>query len=334
MALALGLVFAMAAPLLLGGVQRQSGDREEQFTAFMPPEEERRVGTQEHPKLVKAFGGLYEDPELQRYVASLGRLLQLTSEQPEPPFTFVILDSPEVNAFALPGGYVHVTRGLMALANDEAELAGVIAHEIGHVTARHSAERYSHGLVAGLGAALLGAVIDNRTVSDIAQLAAGAYVKGYSRSQELEADMLGVRYLSRSGFDAIAMSSFLETMGAESELARQMAGSRGEGALAGLFASHPRTADRVRKAAATAQAEFRGERARDIYLRQIDGMIYGDSPEEGIRPRPGICPPGLADRLHRPARIPPAQRPGSGGGHPPIRRLHALRRSQAARPRD
>ena len=281
-ALVLGLALATAAPLLLSGCNVNPATGEEQFTAFMPPEEERRVGAHEHPKLVKAFGGLYEDPELQRYVASLGRLLQLTSEQPEPPFTFVILDTPEVNAFALPGGYIHVTRGLMALANDEAELAGVIAHEIGHVTARHSAERYSHGLVAGLGAALLGAVIDNRTVSDIAQLAAGAYVKGYSRSQELEADMLGVRYLSRSGFDAIAMSSFLETMEAESELARQKAGSRGEGALGGLFASHPRTADRVRKAAAAAQAEFGGERARDIYLRQIDGMIYGDSPEEGF----------------------------------------------------
>ena len=281
-AMVLGLVLAAAAPLALSGCSVNPATGEEQFTAFMPPEEERLIGAQEHPKLVKAFGGLYDDPKLQSYVASLGRLLQQTSEQPEPPFTFVILDSPEVNAFALPGGYVHVTRGLMALANDEAELAGVIAHEIGHVTARHSAERYSHGLVAGLGAALLGAVIDSETVADFAQLAAGAYVKGYSRSQELEADMLGVRYLSRSGFDATAMPSFLETMGAESELARQMAGSRGEGALTGLFASHPRTADRVRKAAAAAQAEFGGDRARDVYLRQIDGMIYGDSPEEGF----------------------------------------------------
>ena len=281
-AMVLGLALATAAPLVLSGCSVNPATGEEQFTAFMPPEEERLIGAQEHPKLVKAFGGLYDDPKLQSYVASLGRLLQQTSEQPEPPFTFVILDSPEVNAFALPGGYIHVTRGLVALANDEAELAGVIAHEIGHVTARHSAERYSHGLVAGLGAALLGAVIDSETVADFAQLAAGAYVKGYSRSQELEADMLGVRYLSRSGFDATAMPSFLETMGAESELARQMAGSRGEGALTGLFASHPRTADRVRKAAAAAQAEFGGDRARDVYLRQIDGMIYGDSPEEGF----------------------------------------------------
>lgn len=282
LALALGLALAAAAPLLLGGCSVNPATGDEQFTAFLSPEEERRVGAQEHPKLVKAFGGLYEDPALQRYVSSLGRLLQQTSEQPEPPFTFVVLDSPVVNAFALPGGYVHVTRGLMALANDEAELAGVIAHEIGHVTARHSAERYSHGLVAGLGAAILGAVVDNRSVSDFANIAAGAYVQGYSRSQELEADTLGVRYLSRAGFDATAMSSFLETMGAEATLANKMAGKRGAGAQGGLFASHPRTADRVRKAAAAAQVKFGGERARDIYLRRIDGMIYGDSPEDGF----------------------------------------------------
>ena len=282
MALALGLVLATAAPLLLSGCSVNPATGEEQFTAFLSPADERRVGAQEHPKLVAAFGGLYDDPALRRYVSSLGRLLQQTSEQPEPPFTFVILDSPEVNAFALPGGYVHVTRGLMALANDEAELAGVIAHEIGHVTARHSAERYSHGVVAGLGAAILGAVIDNRSVSDFANLAAGAYVQGYSRSQELEADTLGVRYLSRAGFDATAMSSFLETMGAEAALARKLAGKRGKRAQRGLFASHPRTADRVRAAASAAQAKFGGERARIIYLKQIDGMIYGDSPEDGF----------------------------------------------------
>ena len=280
--LGVGLALAMSAPLALSGCNVNPATGEEQFTAFMSPEEERRIGAQGHPKLVKAFGGLYDDPALQRYVATLGRLLQQTSEQPEPPFTFVILDSPEVNAFALPGGYIHVTRGLMALANDEAELASVIAHEIGHVTARHSAERYSHGLVAGLGAALLDAVIDSETVTDFAHLAAGAYVQGYSRSQELEADILGVRYLSRSGFDATAMSSFLETMAAETALARNIAGEGGEGTPGGLFASHPRTAERVRAAADAAQAEFGGERARNNYLRQIDGMIYGDSPENGF----------------------------------------------------
>ena len=282
MALALGLVLASTTSLSLSGCSVNPATGEEQFTAFMSPEEERSIGAQEHPKLVAAFGGLYEDPVLQGYVDRLGHRLQQTSEQPEPPFTFVILDSPEVNAFALPGGYIHVTRGLMALANDEAELAGVIAHEIGHVTARHSAERYSHGLVAGLGAALLDAVIDSEGVSDFAHLAAGAYVQGYSRSQELEADTLGVRYLSRAGFDARAMSSFLESMAAETALARKIAGEGGEGTPGGLFASHPRTAERVRAVADAAQAEFGGERARDNYLRRIDGMMYGDSPEDGF----------------------------------------------------
>ena len=292
-ALALALALAAAAPLLLGGCNVNPATGDQQFTAFMPPEEERRIGAQEHPKLVEAFGGLYDDPALQRYVASVGRVLQRTSEQPEPPYTFVVLDSPEVNAFALPGGYVYVTRGLMALANDEAELAGVIAHEIGHVTARHSAERYSHGVVAGFGAALLDAVIDSDTVTDFALLAAGAYVKGYSRSQELEADMLGVRYLSRSGFDATAMSSFLEAMAAETALARKIAGESDEGSPGGLFASHPRTAERVRAAADATRAEFGGKRARADYLRRIDGMMYGDSPEDGFVRGRAFAHPGL-----------------------------------------
>ena len=276
------LALALALSLTSTGCGVNPATGEEQFNAFMSPAEEQRIGAEQHPKLVEAFGGRYDDPGLQRYVESIGRLLQATSEQPTPPYTFVILDSPTVNAFALPGGYVHVTRGLMALANDEAELAGVIAHEIGHVTARHSAERYSQGLIAGLGAAILGAVTDSRTVTDIARIAAGAYVQGYSRSQEHEADTLGVRYLARGGFDATAMSSFLEAMEAESALARTIAGARGEGPLADLFASHPRTADRVRKSANAAKARFGGDRARAIYLGKIDGMIYGDSPDEGF----------------------------------------------------
>ena len=275
--LALALALAIAAPLGLSGCSANPATGERQFTAFMSPADERRIGAEEHPKLVEAFGGLYDDPALQRYIESIGRRLQRTSEQPEPPFTFVVLDSPAVNAFALPGGYVHVSRGLMALANDEAELAGVIAHEIGHVTARHTAERYSRSLVAGLGAAILGAVSDSETVGDIARIGADAYVQGYSRSQELEADMLGVRYLSRSSFDATAMTSFLEAMGAASALARRMAGTRGKDPLASLFSSHPRTAERVMQASRAAQAEFGGERARAPYLERIDGMTYGDS---------------------------------------------------------
>ena len=212
-ALALGLALTAVAPLLLGGCSVNPATGDEQFTAFLSPEEERKVGAQEHPKLVAAFGGLYDDPALQRYVSSLGRLLQQTRSSPNRRSP----SSSSIARWSMPSPCLaatsHVTRGLMALANDEAELAGVIAHEIGHVTARHSAEPLQPRPRCRPRCAILGAVIDNRSVSDFANLAAGAYVQGYSRTQELEADTLGVRYLSRAGFDATAMSSFLETMG-------------------------------------------------------------------------------------------------------------------------
>jgi predicted Zn-dependent protease len=282
-ALALAACLVLFVPLALTSCSTNPATGGSSFTAFMSPDEERRVGAQEHPKLVEAFGGSYDDPAIQRYVESLGRLLQRTSEQPEPPFKFVVLDSPIVNAFALPGGYVHISRGLMALANDEAELAGVVAHEIGHVTARHSAERYSRGVVAGIGAALLGVATGSKAVGNLAQMGAGAYVQGYSRSQELEADNLGVRYLSRGGFDATAMSSFLGSMGGEADLARKIAGKEGTDPASSLFSSHPRTADRVRAAAEAAQAGAgAGSRDRELYLERIDGMIYGDSPKQGF----------------------------------------------------
>ena len=280
----------LLSALLISGLAGLSGcsvnpvTGEQSFTALMSPSEEQRIGAQEHPKLVELFGGLYDDAALARYVSSIGSLLQQTSEQPTPPFRFVVLDSPIVNAFALPGGYVHISRGLMALANDEAELAGVIAHEIGHVTARHSAERYSRGVLAGLGAAVLGAVSGIGAVGDLAQVAAGAYVQGYSRDQEFQADQLGVRYLSRAGYDPLAMSSFLGSMGEESALAAKIAGQEGTEPAASLFSSHPRTGDRVARAAADARAAAGASPARDpaLYLNKIDGMIYGDSPEQGF----------------------------------------------------
>ena len=297
LAMALALAAGAAAPLSLTGCSTDPTSGAQQFTAFMSPAEEQRIGTEEHPKLVKEYGGLYDDPALQRYLESIGRRLQRSSEQPEPPFTFVVLDSPTLNAFALPGGYVHVTRGLMALANDEAELAGVIAHEIAHVTARHAAERYSHGLVAGVGAAILDAVTDSETVADVAELAAGAYVQGYSRAQELDADLLGLRYLSRSDYDATAMSSFLETMAAEDRLARRMADAREAGPLAGLFSSHPRTADRVKAAADAAQATAGGARHRTPYLAMIDGMAYGESRKKRLVRVVAVAPDDTVDSL-------------------------------------
>ena len=282
------LVTALVATLAGSGTHLQGcsvnpATGEQSFTGFMSPDRERQIGAEEHPKMVEAFGGKYQDAALTRYLNGLGGLLQSTSEQPKPPFTFTLLDSPVINAFALPGGYVYVSRGLMALANDEAELAGVLAHEIGHVTARHSAQRMSRGILASLGAAVLGAAVGEPILGNAARVAVGAYVQGFSRDQEFEADQLGVRYLTRAGFDPMAMASFLGAMGEEHKLALKIAGKEGQNPAQGLFSSHPRTGVRVRKAAASARSGAKKNLARDadVYLNQIDGMIYGDSPHQG-----------------------------------------------------
>jgi predicted Zn-dependent protease len=159
-----------------------------EFTA-MSPEQERAIGKEQHPAILLQFGGPYSDAELQAYVTQIGNRLQAVSELPEQTFTFTLLNSDVVNAFALPGGYVYISRGLMALAGNEAEVAGVLAHEIGHVTARHSAQRYSRGVLAQ-GGVTLGAVLGGvfgggnlaKAVHQAGSTGAQAYLAGYSRN--------------------------------------------------------------------------------------------------------------------------------------------------------
>ncbi|MCZ6720207.1 MAG: M48 family metalloprotease [Proteobacteria bacterium] len=254
------------------------------FTPFMSPADEKRIGAEEHPKLLAEFGGAYEEGGVANYVSSIGNLLKRTSETPNERFTFTVVDSPVVNAFALPGGYVYVTRGLITLADDEAELAGVIAHEIGHVTARHTAERYSRGMIAGLGAGLLGILTESPQLGQLGQLAAAAYIQGYSREQEFEADALGIRYMTRAGYDPRAMASFLTSLEAGDRLAQKIAGKEGTEPAMDLFRSHPRTGDRIARAAEAARSQSHQTLAldREPYLAAIDGLLYGDSPAQGF----------------------------------------------------
>ncbi len=262
-----------------------------EFTA-MSPEQEKAVGKDQHPKILQQFGGAYDEGGLQAYVDEIGNRLQAVSELPDLDFTFTLLNSDVVNAFALPGGYVYISRGLMALAENEAEVAGVMAHEVGHVTARHSAQRYSRGVLAQ-GGVTLGAVLAGvlgggnlaKTVQEIGGTGAQAYLAGYSREQEFQSDELGVRYLTRAGYDPRAMSTFLEKLGENSELARRLAGKENApDPSTSMFATHPRTPDRVRRAAENAaKAEATAGRiGRDEYLQRIDGMIYGTDPDQGF----------------------------------------------------
>lgn len=252
---------------------------------------DQRVGDQNHPKIVAQFGGEVRDGKLKSYVRNLGNRLAAKSEQPNAKWTFTVLDSPVVNAFALPGGYVYVTRGLMALANDEAELAGVIGHEIGHVTAAHGSERQQRAgiaqigvLAATLGGALLG--LPSQSVQAIGQIGntlGQGYVASYSRTQEFEADRLGVRYLQRAGYDPEAQADFLANLQDETQLQARIAGGQYNPNRVDFFASHPATAQRVREAARLAGATgVDGPRNQERFFDVIEGMIYGDSPEQGF----------------------------------------------------
>lgn len=260
---------------------------ERQLTT-LSTEDEQRIGAEQHPRILVQYGGAYDEPELQAYVERIGNDLAAVSELPELEFTFTLLDSEIINAFALPGGYVYVSRGLLALAENEAELAGVIGHEIGHVTARHTAQRQTQATGAGILATLgtLGAaVLGGRAAADLAQQVAGTaaqgYVASFSRSQELEADQLGIRYLKRAGYDPNAMATFLSKLSRQSELERRLAGVEGDPGAA-FLASHPRTADRVQAAVVEVGGGGTGRLDREQHLAAIDGLIYGANPRAGL----------------------------------------------------
>ncbi|MDX1711309.1 MAG: M48 family metalloprotease [Rhodovibrionaceae bacterium] len=278
---------ALAAMTALAACAQAPATGRTIFTGGLSQEKEEEIGQQQYRQIKKgeAFGGPYEEnAELTSYVASIGRLLAKTSEMPDIKWTFTVLDTPIVNAFATPGGYIYVTRGLVALAENEAELAGVLAHEIGHVTARHMAERYGQSVIAqvlNLGAAVaLGGGMETQAIGALSAV----MLRSYSREQEFEADTLGVRYLTRAGYEPEAMASFLAKLQEHSRLEAKMRGQPGAADKFNIMQTHPRTADRVEAAiqAAAGRRVTDPIVARDIYLDKIDGMIYGDSPEQGM----------------------------------------------------
>lgn len=298
---ALAILGFAALPLMAAGCSTNPATGERSFTGFMPPEQEKKVGAEQHPQVVKQFGGQIDDQELAAYVDRIGQKLAAQSEMPDLDWTFTVLDDEGVNALALPGGYIYVMRGLLALAENEAELAGVLGHEIGHVTARHSAQRYSRSVATGLGAAILGAVIDVPGVGQLAQTGSQLYLASFSREQELQADRLGVRYLRRAGYDVTAMSSFLSKMERYADLKQREAGNEG-GETPNFLATHPRTEARVQEAIAAAEGEQPASALvnESPYLKQIDGLIWGTDPDEGFVRGQSFIHPALRFRFQVP----------------------------------
>ncbi len=280
-------LFATLAVLPACTVNPATG--EQTFTAFMSPEKEKEVGAEEHPKIIRQFGGAYEENDLGAYVAQIGLKLLKVSELPDDAFRFTVLNDDKINAFALPGGYVYVTRGLIALAENEAELAGVIAHEIGHVTARHTAERYSKTVAANIGLSIVGVIGSiygaPREATQALSVGAESLLKGYSRDQELQSDELAVRYMTRAGYDPNAMSSFFKKMKAHDELRAAISGQPTNEESFNFRSTHPRTTDRIEQAITLANANGLSNPyiGRDPFLDRLDGIIFGDDLEQGIR---------------------------------------------------
>ena len=280
-----GLTATGALSALPGCVSTNQATGRTSFTGLSSLEDDIKVGKENYPKLIKAFGGRYEDPKMDRYVTDLGTRLAANAEYQQFPYTFAVLNTPIVNAFALPGGYVSVSRGLLALASNEAELAGVLAHELGHVNARHSAERQSAAMLGQIFATGASILTGSSAVGQIANVAATAFVQGYSQKQEFEADSLGVRYMSKAGYNPDAMVTFLDTLRDHSMVEAEMLGlPPGKVDEYNMMSTHPRTKDRVQ--AAVTQAEtLRPEKpvlGRDRYLGMVNGLLYGDDPDQGI----------------------------------------------------
>lgn len=257
------------------------------------------MGKEADPQIVAEYG-LYDDPEFGVFVDHLGQALAKSSQRPQLEYTFRVLDSDIINAFALPGGYVYVTRGILAHFNSEDELAGVLGHEIGHVVARHGAEQMSRQQLAGLGLGLGSALIKDM---DEFIAAAGLGVQllflKYSRSQESESDMLGVEYSTKLGYDSHKMAGFFQTLNRMSEQSAQ--------SLPSFMSTHPDPGDReVRVHALTDEWRQKvnytplNKDSRD-YLRRLDGIVYGADARHGYVDGQVFYHPTLAFQFPVPA---------------------------------
>jgi predicted Zn-dependent protease len=285
------LLLALAALGLSGCSYATSPATGRQFLSPVSEKQEATMGAEEHPKILAEFGGAYaEKPSINAYVNQIGQQVALNAERKDVTYTFTVLNSDEINAFALPGGYVYVTRGLVALANNEAELAGVLGHEIGHVNARHTAERMGQqqtvSVLSTLGVAaatMLGGDALGQLASGAAQQGGEIYLGQYSQSQEFEADSLGVRYIAKTGYYPQAMATFLDSLDQDTHLEAKEAGNAAAADAYSMTQSHPRTPDRVQRAIAEANIPVANPALnRDRFLGQIDGMVWGSDPREGV----------------------------------------------------
>lgn len=297
---AFATVPVVALALLLAGCQALTSVSDDAFRPSTNPvtvdtvtrnDRMAALAREQHPRILATYGGEYSDARLERMVARVVGSLTLDPENPNQTYQITILNSPAINAFALPGGYLYVTRGLLALANDSAEIAAVLAHEMAHVTANHGIQRQQKEAEEVLATQVVNDVLGKDPAARVALVRGKLRLAQFSRNQELEADAIGIRAIARAGYDPFAAARFLQAMDAYSA-SRSVTGQTDEGL--DFLSSHPSAPQRIELAQRHARqigAPGTGERGRDAFLAGIDGMLFGDTPQEGyVRGRTFLHP--------------------------------------------
>ena len=279
-----GVLLALV-PTLIAGCATNPVTGKQNFV-LMSEEQEIGLGKQYDKEVMKQYE-LYDDPKLQALVDRLGEELARNSHRSNLDFHFAVLDSPEVNAFALPGGFVYITRGIIAYMNNEEQLAGVLGHEIGHVTARHSVRQHAASTTAGLLGAVATITTGSEGVGQLSNTVGGALVSGYGRGHELEADRLGAEYLATTGYDPQMMLGVVGILKDQEsfELQRAREEGRQPRVYHGLFSSHPDNDRRLQEVIAAAD-KFKNPQAKrsdpEAFLNLLDNMTFGHSEDQGV----------------------------------------------------
>jgi predicted Zn-dependent protease len=283
----------LVAPLVAGcAVNPVTGQR--QFSLFSESQEI-QLG-RDADRDITASLGVYDDPGLQSYLQELGQRMAAESERPHLPWTFRVLDDPTVNAFALPGGFIYLTRGILTHFSSEAELAGVVGHEIGHVTARHGVTQVSRAQLAQIGLGV-GTILapDLAPFADLAGAGLSLLLLSYGRDAERQADDLGLRYMTNEGYDPREMAATFEM------LARASGAEDGD-RIPGFLSTHPDPLQRRDRILSRIDAgEVSGDRVEgEAYLRRIEGMVFGQNPREGFFRDQEFLHPDMAFRVNFP----------------------------------
>ena len=252
----------------------------------MSESQEIQLGNRYHQEIIKQYP-LYDNPQLQAYIDEIGQRLAANSHRSHLDFKFYLVDSPQVNAFAVPGGHIYITRGIMAYMQDEAQLAGVIGHEIGHVTARHSVRQNAQAQLSDILSAAVAIGTGSREAAQLTSTLGGALVSGYGRENELESDRLGAEYLARSGYDAQKMIEVVGILKDQELASNERARAKGEQPRSyhGLFATHPKNDTRLQQVVNTAkQYEIPETNITNQakFMRLMNNVTYGQSEAQGI----------------------------------------------------